>query len=206
MNIVKKIEFQNVNFSYSDNLFVYNKNINFEFQNGFSYLIKGDNGSGKTTLVDLLTKMLRNYTGSIRIDGEELPTISKKDIRDRIGVCFQKTPIFNDTLINNLIFDHEKNLDKLRRLDFFGVMKELGNRSVVNEINISGGQAQKIGIIRTLYVDKDLYIFDEPTSNLDKISCEKFWNKVDEIKQKKIVIIISHDSEAEKYVDYSFEL
>lgn len=199
---MRKIEFINVNFAY-ENSNIYINDLNFEFQCGFSYMIRGNNGSGKTTLVDIMSKMLKDYTGYIMFDGKELHTISKQEICNIMGICFQQTPIFRDTLINNIIFDRPKDMEKLHSLDFFGILDEFEDRmnTLINDTSISGGQAQKIGILRTLYLDKEVFVFDEPTANLDIFSCEKFWDNINRIKKDKIIIVISHDLNTDKYVD-----
>lgn len=72
--------------------------------------------------------------------------------------------------------------------------------------SVSGGQAQKIGIIRTVCRKRSVYIFDEPTSNLDSVSKKEFYDMIEHLKQKSIIILFSHEVDAEKNADFIIEL
>jgi ABC-type transport system involved in cytochrome bd biosynthesis fused ATPase/permease subunit len=88
-------------------------------------------------------------------------------------------------------------------------LEEMG-RTLESELidtgSVSGGQAQKIGIIRTVCRERSVYIFDEPTSNLDSVSKKEFYDMIEHLKQKSIIILFSHEADAEKNADFIIEL
>lgn len=88
-------------------------------------------------------------------------------------------------------------------------MKEAGREFtdiLSDENSLSGGQIQKLGIIRVLLSDKSIYIFDEPTSNLDVDSKKVFYDILNQLKSNHMIFLISHEENIEKYVDEVFIL
>lgn len=206
---ISKIEIKNMNFCYKD-VKVYKENLNVCFEKGFIYLIKGKNGSGKSTLAGILLKIWNDFFGTILLDGKSIKDVSREELADTIGICFQKTPIFRDTVRNNISLGESITVEKyISVLSFDKDMEEMG-RTLESELidtgSVSGGQAQKIGIIRTICRKRSVYIFDEPTSNLDSISKDKFYRIINDIKNDSIVILFSHEANVEDYVDFTIQL
>ena len=206
---ISKIEIKNMNFCYKD-VKVYKENLNVCFEKGFIYLTKGKNGSGKSTLAGILLKIWNDFFGTILLDGKSIKDISREELADTIGICFQKSPIFRDTVRNNISLGESIMVEKfISVLSFDKDMEEMG-RTLESELidtgSVSGGQAQKIGIIRTICRKRSVYIFDEPTSNLDSISKDKFYRIINDIKNDSIVILFSHEANAEDYVDFTIQL
>ena len=167
---ISKIEIRDMNFCYKD-VKVYKENLNVCFEKGFIYLIKGKNGSGKSTLAGILLKIWNDFFGTILLDGRSIKDVSREELTDTIGICFQKSPIFRDTVRNNISLGGDIKVEKfISVLSFDKDLEEMG-RTLESELidsgSVSGGQAQKIGIIRTICRKRSVYIFDEPTSNLD---------------------------------------
>lgn len=206
---ISRIEIKNMNFSYQD-VNVYRKDLNLFLQRGYIYLIKGKNGSGKSTLSGIMLKIWNDFKGTILFDDKNLKEFSREDITDQIGVCFQKTPIFHDTIRNNISLCENINVEKfISLLSFDKDLKEMGRNlesELVDAGSVSGGQAQKIGIIRTICRKRSVYIFDEPTSNLDKTSKDEFYTIINELKKNSIVILFSHEIEADKHADFIIQL
>lgn len=205
---IQSIKLKNLNFSYGDNN-IYLKNLNAEFTSGKIYLLQGKNGSGKSTLIKLITKLYNNHTGDIYVNENNIKEISRNSLLEKIGILFQETPVFLDSIINNIILDREyKDTESILNLFEFKTDIEKTGRSITDILyeknNLSGGQAQKLGIIRTLLIDKSMYIFDEPTSNLDESSRVSFYTMLNTLKKNRIIFLISHELEAEKYVDEIF--
>lgn len=206
---ISKIEIKDVNFSYND-VKVYRKNLNMYLEKGSIYLIKGKNGSGKSTLAGILLKIWNDFSGTILLDGKSITNLSREILTETIGICFQKPPIFRDTIRNNIALNDSIPVEKyISLLSFYKDLEEMG-RTLESELidtgSVSGGQAQKIGIIRTVCRERSVYIFDEPTSNLDSVSKKEFYDIIEHLKQNSIVILFSHEADAEKNADFIIEL
>lgn len=206
---ISKIEIKDVNFSYKD-VKVYRKNLNMCLEKGSIYLIKGKNGSGKSTLAGILLKIWNDFSGTILLDGKSITNFSREILTETIGICFQKPPIFHDTIRNNISLNDPIPVEKyISLLSFYKDLEEMG-RTLESELidtgSVSGGQAQKIGIIRTVCRERSVYIFDEPTSNLDSVSKKEFYDMIEHLKQKSIIILFSHEVDAEKNADFIIEL
>lgn len=206
---ISKIEIKDVNFSYKD-VKVYRKNLNMCLEKGSIYLIKGKNGSGKSTLAGILLKIWNDFSGTILFDGKSITNFSREILTETIGICFQKPPIFRDTIRNNIALNDSIPVEKyISLLSFYKDLEEMG-RTLESELidtgSVSGGQAQKIGIIRTVCRERSVYIFDEPTSNLDSVSKKEFYDIIEHLKQNSIVILFSHEADAEKNADFIIEL
>lgn len=206
---ISKIEIKDVNFSYKD-VKVYRKNLNMCLEKGSIYLIKGKNGSGKSTLAGILLKIWNDFSGTILLDGKSITNFSREILTETIGICFQKPPIFRDTIRNNIALNDSIPVEKyISLLSFYKDLEEMG-RTLESELidtgSVSGGQAQKIGIIRTVCRERSVYIFDEPTSNLDSVSKKEFYDMIEHLKQNSIIILFSHEADAEKSADFIIEL
>lgn len=206
---ISKIEIRDVNFSYKD-VKVYRENLNMCLEKGYIYLIKGKNGSGKSTLAGILLKIWNDFSGTILLDGESITNFAREKLTETIGICFQKPPIFRDTVRNNIALNDQIQVEKyISLLSFYKDLEEMG-RTLESELidtgSVSGGQVQKIGIIRTVCRERSVYIFDEPTSNLDSISKEEFYGIIEHLKKNSIVILFSHEADAEKYADITIQL
>lgn len=201
---IDEIDLYSVNFSYGEKL-LYGKGISAKLRKGNIYLLNGPNGSGKSTLANILLKIWRDYKGRILFDGIDLKDFTREEISNLIGLSFQKTPIFHDTIRNNICLGINGDIEKLFPLLGFDEDLKAMNRNpdswLKDSSSLSGGQAQKIGILRTLYQDKDIYIFDEPTANLDQKSKKRFFDLMEKIKKNKIIILISHEEDVLKYID-----
>ena len=206
---ISEIEIKDVNFSYKD-VKVYRKNLNMCLEKGSIYLIKGKNGSGKSTLAGILLKIWNDFSGTILLDGKSITNFSREILTETIGICFQKPPIFRDTIRNTLALHDPIPVEKyISLLSFYKDLEEMG-RTLESELidtgSVSGGQAQKIGIIRTVCRERSVYIFDEPTSNLDSVSKKEFYDMIEHLKQNSIIILFSHEADAEKNADFIIEL
>lgn len=179
-------------------------------EKGSIYLIKGKNGSGKSTLAGILLKIWNDFSGTILLDGKSITNFSREALAETIGICFQKPPIFRDTIRNNIALNDPISVEKyISLLSFYKDLEEMGRtleEELIDTGSVSGGQAQKIGIIRTVCRERSVYIFDEPTSNLDSVSKKEFYDMIEHLKQNSIIILFSHEADAEKSADFIIEL
>jgi ABC-type multidrug transport system fused ATPase/permease subunit len=211
ISTVEKITLRNISFSYKKKL-IFDK-FNFTFEKNKIYGIVGKSGSGKSTLLDLITSLIKPNSGQIIVnDKYELDQV-KLDLRSKTGYVPQRIHLFDDTLRNNITLaeqDNDASLDVvlnqyINKLDLFEEVNNLSNKldmNIANEgSNLSGGQAQRIGLIRALYKNPDIIILDEFTSSLDNKNEVKILKHIYSLKLNKIIIIISHSVEPLKICD-----
>lgn len=201
MDGIDTIELKNVSFSY-DNEKVIIDHFNYKFEKGNIYCIVGQNGNGKSTLINLILGLFNNYyTGEIYYNSLELKQLDMYRMRKRIiGISEQEPKLINNTIESNVTYGIDiYNYDDIRKLlenlnlsiDKFS--KGLDTNINEDSNNISGGEKLKISLARTFLKDPDLIILDEPTSALDVDSIEKLKYILNRIKNKKIILIISHN-------------
>lgn len=187
---INGIEVKDLNFSYDTDPLI--SHINFSFKRSNIYAITGDNGKGKSTFMDILMGIIASH-GEILFDGVNIRDIDLQKLREEnISIVEQQPVIIQDTLYNNLILNNKAidNKKLLSLLNEFKIEYPL-NTPIGN--NLSGGEKQKINIIRCLIKNSQLLIMDEPTTALDAQSKHVFYDIIQKQKNGKIVIIITHD-------------
>lgn len=189
------IECKNLSFKYEQDYVL--SNIDFKLKTNSLYVLKGDNGSGKTTLCKILTGLYDNYEGEIYLENRDIKKMNRDELLNLIFYSAQLTPVFSDTLSNNIFLDSkitkEQENKYFKMIKFFG-LDELKEKEIIDDGSVSGGQKQKIGILRALFSNKEILIFDEPTANLDKQSIKKLVMIIKKLKETKLIIVISHDN------------
>lgn len=199
------IIFKNVSIKIQENKVL--ENINFIIKQGENIAIIGDNGSGKTIIAKTLIGFYE-YTGDIYIGEWDIKKVSKKSLRNYIGVVLQDTYLFTDTVKNNININQNKISDKqiinvCKMAELYDDIKRFDNN--INYLigkggnNVSGGQKQRIAIARTILLDNKFIIFDDSLSKLDSKTKVKILNNI--IKMQKGTIIISHDIEVVQKCD-----
>lgn len=176
-------------------------NISFKIEKGQTIYLVGNNGSGKSILVKTLLGFIP-YQGQILLGGIDIKRLNKSTIRNYIGVVFQESFIFSDTIKNNIdVLEKYKDLEEIKNitkiceidneiLQFPNKYNEiLGERG----INLSGGQKQRISIARTLLQNKSVIIFDDVLSKIDNITKDKIKNNLKQYNKDMISIYITQD-------------
>jgi len=187
------------------------KNFNAEFTKGKIYVIAGVNGAGKSTIASLTMGLfVDEYNGTIAYDGVDIRDINMVAVRrDLVGVAEQEPLLINDSIKYNLDYMDEKNyklsalyecIEILNMKDFI-CQRTLDFKINEKNTNTSGGERQKISILKVLLKNPDVMIFDEPTSALDAETARRFVEHLQRIKQNKIIIMISHDEVLKKKCD-----
>lgn len=148
-------------------------NLNLSIQKGEKIAIVGKNGSGKSTLLKILSGLYKSYEGHVYVFGKDIRDISKSVISDTIGYVSQDIQLFQDTLLNNLIPDKEEvSIDALYSLmesmNLTRLIPLLNSTVDEFESNISGGEKQRLLLIRILLGNPRLLLLDEVTSALDQ--------------------------------------
>lgn len=169
------VSFENINFGYdSDNLLM--ENLSIDVKAGETIAIVGPTGAGKTTLVNLLMRFYEINSGSITVDGVDIASISRENLRNNFGMVLQDTWLFNGSIKDNIAygvdsasFDDIEKAATLAHADHFIKTLPKGYDTIINEeaSNISQGQKQLITIARALLADPKILILDEATSSVD---------------------------------------
>lgn len=214
---VDSIVCKGVSFSYPGTDNVVLSNFTASFQKGCLYGISGSNGSGKSTLLEAISGMYPdNIQGSIIYDGVEQRDIDRYALRQKcVSMTEQEPPILEDTILENLtLLVSNPDIDTLN-----GYAAALGLREMISfspnglatvlddrNQNLSGGEKQKIAIIRQLLKDADVMLFDEPTSALDFRSRKEFISILQMKRSEHLIIVVTHDDELLAACDEVLEL
>ncbi|HJJ16263.1 MAG TPA: ABC transporter ATP-binding protein/permease [Clostridiaceae bacterium] len=196
-NLNGDIEFHNVTMRYDKEVIL--KNLSFIIKKGTKVTIAGRTGVGKTTLTNVLMKLYDIEDGRILIGNNDISKISTKCLRDNISYISQTPYIFADTVRNNITLGNKEIIDK----QIENLIHEMGVENLFNKLSdgldtkikltkLSYGELQIIAFIRAILHKANIYIFDEPTSNMDLKTERMIQNIIDKISQKSTVIIIAH--------------
>jgi len=185
------------------------KNIDMEIPEKMVTALIGPSGCGKTTFLRTLNRM-NDLIDNIKIEGEVIVdglNIYNKDIdvvnlRKRVGMIFQKSNPFAKSVYDNVAFGPRINgISQRNKLDEIveyslkqaAIWDEVKGRLHNSALSLSGGQQQRLCIARTLAVNPDIILMDEPASALDPISTAKIEELIHELKQQYTIIIVTHN-------------
>lgn len=211
---LNQIEFKNIFFKYPDSEEYIIKNFNLKLKKNKILGIFGPTGCGKSTLLDIMLGLIEPSKGQILINNERI-NLFKSEIEDFFSYLPQKSYIFNDTIRKNILLGDENNKkneikinNSLKKAEISKFIKSLpkGLSTICKDSgkNLSGGQAQRISLARSLYLKHEILIMDEATSALDNVTEEKiFKNLKKDISQT--IIFVSHNKKLLKYCDYFYD-
>lgn len=194
-----EVKFTNVNFSYEDRQTL--QNINLTAQPGQTIALVGTTGAGKSTLVNLLTRFYEYDNGSITIDGQELNTLNKPNLRSSIAYVTQDSFLFNGTVRENLVLgkrdatDEElwTALDAANASPFIKALPELLDTNVGERgVKLSGGEKQRLSIARALLKNQPILILDEATASVDSKTEKLIQNALDNLMHTRTAFVIAH--------------
>ena len=191
------------------------KDINYDFEIGKTYAIKGRSGSGKTTLLSLISGLEKKYEGEINYKDKRLSKMNLDNYRsNNVGIVFQSYNLLPHlTALENIILsmdiskvkvDDKKKLAK-ELMEQVGLSTNMSKRRI---LKLSGGEQQRIAIARSLSYNPEIILADEPTGNLDKDTESdilKIFNNLAH-KHNKCVIIVTHSENVCSLVDEVYEL
>ena len=198
----KTISFEGVDFFYNKKKFIF-KNLNFIINKNEPLLVFGSSGVGKSTLINLILGLLKPIKGKIKLNNKNT-NIYNISNNLKIGLVSQDEVIFNMSLYDNLLLRNPKakksiiiKYIKLLGLDTIFKNKKIDLSMKINEnsSNLSGGEKQRIALLRELLLEPELLILDEPTSALDDISIKKIIKLLNKIKLNTTLIIFTHQKE-----------
>jgi phosphate transport system ATP-binding protein len=185
------------------------KNINMEIPEKMVTAFIGPSGCGKSTFLRTLNRM-NDLIDNVKIEGEVIIdgiNIYDKDIdvvnlRKKVGMIFQKSNPFAKSVYDNVAFGPRINgISQRNKLDEIvefslkqaAIWDEVKGRLHNSALSLSGGQQQRLCIARTLAVNPDIILMDEPASALDPISTSKIEELIHELKQQYTIIIVTHN-------------
>ncbi|MBE0069342.1 ABC transporter ATP-binding protein [Thermoanaerobacterium thermosaccharolyticum] len=202
---MKEIKFIDVSFSDSDDVIL--EDITLEIYMGHIYTIIGPSGAGKSTLIKLINRLIDPTEGKILIDGNDIMNYDIIQLRRKIGMVFQQPYLFEGTVEDNIkygpMLKGNRDVDVEYYLRIVGLDKSYSKKKVDD---LSGGEAQRISIARTLANEPEVLLLDEPTSALDPASTQVIEELVMDLKNKLNLtfIWITHNMEQAKRVgDYT---
>ena len=196
---VSRIDVENVSFAYGEEQIL--SDVSLSVKKGEILGIHGRSGSGKSTLLKLLMRFYDPKSGSIKINGESLPNINTRSLRDNMAYITQQTYIFNETIEENIrLARRDATLDEIMEAakkasihDFILSLPE-GYQTKMTELggNLSDGEKQRIGIARAFLHNAPIILLDEPTSNLDSLNEAMILKSLLNVKAEKLIILVSH--------------
>ena len=203
------IDFDWLMYGYHDDEPIF-ENLSLSIAWGKRTALVGVSGSGKSTLVKLIAGYLRPDGGSMKIDGQDITTVSLKSYYKHIGYLTQEPNVFDGTIIDNLTYalDEEvsderiEEIVKLANCEFvydlpLWLETEIGERG----IRLSGGQRQRLAIAKVFLKNPEIIILDEPTSALDSFSEDAITDAMHNLFENRTVIIIAHRLQTVKQAD-----
>ncbi|MBD1392698.1 ABC transporter ATP-binding protein [Mucilaginibacter glaciei] len=181
------------------------RGIDLDLYQGENLVVLGRSGTGKSVLIKLISGLLMPDQGSIEVLGNDVTAISEKELQElriRIGFSFQNSALYDSmTVRKNLEFPLVRNRKGITRAEIDknveSVLDAVGLSQTINQMpsELSGGQRKRIGIARTLILNPEIMMYDEPTAGLDPITCIEINDLINEVQAnyKTSSIIITHD-------------
>lgn len=193
------IRFKNVNFSYTEGKQIL-KDVTFSINKGEKVALIGQTGAGKTTIINLILGFYKINSGNIIFDGKNMDDISLESIRKNVSFIQQSPYIFDDSVKKNIIINDnnvisdEKIIDILKQVQLYDKINSFGNGiyEKVKDNTFSKGEKQLLAFARAIAKETSIYIFDEPTSNIDVESEIQLKKVIDNLPKDATVIIIAH--------------
>lgn len=208
--IVGKIEFKKVSFTYDDTQIEALKDISFEIKQGETLAIIGKTGSGKSTIAQLIARLYDINKGQILIDEIPIKEHHLYGLREKIGFVPQDSFLFSDTITNNIKFGYENATEEeiIQAAKFSDVHQNIiefknGYETILGErgITLSGGQKQRVSMARALIKNPPILILDDCLSAVDTETEEQILQNLNKFSKGRTTIIIGHRISSAKNAD-----
>jgi phospholipid/cholesterol/gamma-HCH transport system ATP-binding protein len=197
------ISIRDLNKSFGDNKVL--QGINLDVYKGENVVVLGRSGSGKSVLIKIISGLLKPDSGSINVLGKEVEKLSDKELQElrlKIGFSFQSSALYDSmTVRENLAFPLTRHSKKMTEEEITSaiekVLDAVGLEQAIDQMpsELSGGQRKRIGIARTVILQPEIMLYDEPTAGLDPITSIEINNLIRKIQKdfNTTSIIITHD-------------
>ena len=195
----KEIEIENISFRYEDENVL--KNFSIKVPKGSTVALVGQSGSGKSTIANLVTRFYDVNEGAVKIDGVDIRDMTKKSLRNLMGLVTQDSILFNDTIRNNVSLGKdgattEEIIDALKIANAWEFVKDqpqgLDTNIGDSGNKLSGGQKQRLSIARAVLKNPPIMILDEATSALDTESERLVQKALENMMKNRTSIVIAH--------------
>lgn len=203
------LRFENVSFSYADGPPIL-RGIDLDVPAGACIGILGHTGAGKSTLLSLAARFYDPQEGCLRLDGEDLRRYDVDALRRTMGIVFQESLLFRDTVRNNIAYGKpDATIEEIERAARVAGATEFIERlphgfdSVVNEsgVNLSGGQRQRIAIARALLLQPKVLLFDDPTTAIDPETEKEVLSAIRSASSGRTTLIVSNRLSTLRHTD-----
>lgn len=195
----ESIVVNNISFKYEDEYVL--KNFNLKVSKGQTVALVGQSGSGKSTIANLVTRFYDVHEGNIEIDSVDIKDITKKSLRNLMGLVTQDSILFNDSVKNNIGLGKENATEEeiieaakiANAHDFIMELPDGYNTNIGDSGNkLSGGQKQRLSIARAVLKNPPIMILDEATSALDTESERLVQDALEKMMRNRTSIVIAH--------------
>ena len=195
-----EVRFSRVDFGYDTRRQILH-GVDFAIPGGTTTAVVGATGSGKSTLARLLFRFYDVGSGAVKIDGQDVRTVTQASLRAAIGIVPQDTVLFNDTIEYNIAYGRpgagrSEVIAAARAAHIHDFIESLpdGYATLVGErgLKLSGGEKQRVAIARTVLKDPAIMVFDEATSALDSRTERVIQDELETISRSRTTLIIAH--------------
>lgn len=208
-----EIEFVGVSFRYPGSENYALRNVSIKIQNGERLSIVGYNGSGKSTFIKLLCRLYAPTEGVILYNGVNIAELDYTGFAKCLSVVFQDYNIYSMTMRDNICVGNPVEQEKIDTgVDLCGLSDkvkllprgldtEIGKEFDENGVEFSGGEQQKLSMVRAYCKDAPVFIMDEPTASLDPLSEYRLYERFDSIVGEKTAVYVTHRLASVKFCD-----
>ncbi|UZD22485.1 ATP-binding cassette domain-containing protein [Algoriphagus halophytocola] len=181
------------------------KGVDLDLYKGENLVVLGKSGSGKSVLIKIMVGLLKQDEGKLEVLGKDVANLGVRELNElrlKIGFSFQNSALYDSmTVKENMEFPLVRNIKNLTRKEkdkkIEGLLDSVGLPQSINQMpsELSGGQKKRIGVARTLILEPEIMLYDEPTAGLDPITCMDINNLIVQVREEYNTssIVITHD-------------
>jgi putative ABC transport system ATP-binding protein len=172
--------------------------VSVQVRTGEVMAVLGASGAGKSSFLRLLNRLDEPTGGTVRLDGRDYRELEPRDLRRRVGMVMQSANLFPGTVAANVTFGPRQHGEELPPDRIDALLARVGLRGYQERdvSNLSGGEAQRVSLARTMANAPETLLLDEPTSSLDEVSARRIEDLVlDIIRERRMpCVIVTHDT------------
>lgn len=194
------LQLEQVSFGYTPSALAL-QNVSIAIEAGQRIGIMGPTGSGKTTLLSLVCRFYDPSSGHLTLDGHNLKALAVDDLRRNIGIVFQETFLFSNTIAANIAFGHPnatpQQIEAAAKVaachDFISALPQ-GYETILGEggLDLSGGQRQRLAIARAVLLDPAILLLDDPAAAIDPHTEHEILESLQSATQQRTTLIVAH--------------